>query len=256
MEQSLGFAHFLRSADPVAMFILAVLLVMSVGSWYLIFTKGWRIVATRRRSDVFVRQFWDAPDIGAVAERLRATGAADPFSHLVHHGFTAVEQHRTGNARGLIDAGTADEFLTRALKRAIGQDRARLERGLSFLATVASSAPFVGLFGTVWGIYHALLAIGASGQGTLDKVAGPVGEALLMTGLGLAVAIPAAISYNAFVRANRSLLADLNAFAHDVFTFLSTGLKTSALLTDVKSTSERVVARAQAQAALRDGAKG
>ena len=90
MEQSLGFAHFLRSADPVAMFILAVLLVMSVGSWYLIFTKGWRIAATRRRSDAFVRQFWDAPDIGAVAERLRATGAADPFSHLVHHGFTAL----------------------------------------------------------------------------------------------------------------------------------------------------------------------
>jgi biopolymer transport protein ExbB len=104
----------------------------------------------------------------------------------------------------MIEAGGADDFLTRALRRAIDQDTARLEYGHTVLASVASSAPFVGLFGTVWGIYHALLAIGMSGQGTLDKVAGPVGEALIMTALGLAVAIPAVLAYNAFTRANRN----------------------------------------------------
>jgi biopolymer transport protein ExbB len=146
----------------------------------------------------------------------------------VHHGFTAIEQHKAGReTRGLVDAGTPDEFLTRALKRAIAQDKSRLEYGQTFLATVASSAPFVGLFGTVWGIYHALMAIGMSGQGTLDKVAGPVGEALIMTAIGLAVAIPAAVAYNAFARANRNTLADLNSFAHDLFNFLATGLKST-----------------------------
>ncbi|HNE41674.1 MAG TPA: MotA/TolQ/ExbB proton channel family protein [Rhodocyclaceae bacterium] len=138
--------------------------------------------------------------------------------------------------------------MTRALKRAIDEDRSRLEFGQTFLATVASSAPFVGLFGTVWGIYHALLAIGVAGQGTLDKVAGPVGEALVMTGIGLAVAIPAAIAYNAFARANRNLLARLNAFAYDVFAFLATGVKTSPMLSDARDTSEKVIALARSQA--------
>ncbi len=101
-----------------------------------------------------------------------------------------------------------------------------MEYGNTYLATVASSAPFVGLFGTVWGIYHALLAIGMSGQSTLDKVAGPVGEALIMTAIGLAVAIPAAVAYNTFTRANRNALGELNAFAHELFTLLATGLKT------------------------------
>ena len=132
------------------------------------------------------------------------------------------------------------------MKRAIDEDRSHLEFGQTFLATVASAAPFVGLFGTVWGIYHALLAIGLSGQGTLDKVAGPVGEALIMTGIGLAVAIPAAIAYNAFARANRNTLSRLNAFAYDVFAFLATGIKTSPMLTDARDTSEKVIAMARA----------
>jgi biopolymer transport protein ExbB len=189
-----------------------------------------------------------------VAERIRESGATEPFSHLVHHGFTAIEQHgrcRNGcecDTPSLIDAGAPDEMLTRALKRAIEEDKSRLEFGQTFLATVASSAPFVGLFGTVWGIYHALIAIGLSGQGTLDKVAGPVGEALIMTGIGLAVAIPAAIAYNAFARANRNTLSRLNSFAYDVFAFLATGIKTSPMLTDARATSDKVIALARAQA--------
>ncbi len=241
----MGFQSFIAQADGVALFILFVLFVMSVGTWYYILTKGWRYYGAQNRSREFIRGFWAAPSIEAVARKLRSTGITDPFSHLVHHGFTAVEQHQSRNQNSLIDAGSAEEFLTRSLKRAIDQDKARLESGLTFLATVASSAPFVGLFGTVWGIYHALMAISLNGQGGIDQVAGPVGEALIMTGLGLAVAIPSAVAYNVFVRLNRNTLVQLNSFAHDVFTFLSTGLATGTLLHDVERTSDRMITRVQ-----------
>jgi biopolymer transport protein ExbB len=250
MENPLGFAHFLANADGVARFILVLMLLMSIGTWYLIVTKGLALQKARGKSNAFLKDFWAAANLDAIARRLRETGVTDPFSHLVHHGFTAVEQHKATieghKPRGLIEAGTSDDFLTRSLKRAIAQDKARLEYGQTLLATVASSAPFVGLFGTVWGIYHALMAIGMSGQGTLDKVAGPVGEALIMTAIGLAVAIPAAVAHNAFARANRNTLAELDSFAHDVFTFLATGMKSMTQGThsaDVASTSDRIIAR-------------
>ncbi len=222
-QETLGLAHFISQADGVAHFVLAVLLLMSIATWYLIATKTWGYWRMRQRGRDFLRRFWDAPDLDAVAADLHRHGIHDPFSHLTSHALRALEHYRHRNGARLIEAGTADEFLTRALRRAIEQDTARLEYGHTVLASVASSAPFIGLFGTVWGIYHALLAIGLSGQGTLDKVAGPVGEALIMTALGLAVAIPAVLAYNAFTRANRLILAELDGFAHDLFAFLSTG---------------------------------
>ena len=250
MENPMGFAHFLAQSDFVARGVLALMLLASIGTWTLIATKGFRLWRVQRQSASFLSAFWAAPNLEAVAARIRENGANEPFSHLVHHGFTAIEQHNRsqhGEAVSLIHSGTSEDLLTRALKRAIDEDRSHLESGQTFLATVASAAPFVGLFGTVWGIYHALLAIGASGQGTLDKVAGPVGEALIMTAIGLAVAIPAAIAYNAFARANRNTLARLNAFAYDVFAFLATGVKTSPMLTDARATSEKVIELARAQ---------
>jgi biopolymer transport protein ExbB len=225
MEAQLGFAHFVGQTDGVGKFVLGVLLLMSIATWYLILTKGMQIVGTRNRSRRFLREFWAAASLVDVHARLHAQGTHDPFSDLAHDGFTAVEQHTRKGAERLIDAGSADEYLTRALRRSIERTTARLESGLTVLASVGSSAPFVGLFGTVWGIYHALLAIGLSGQGTLEKVAGPVGEALVMTAAGLAVAIPAVLAYNAFVRRNRMLLAELDGFAHDIFTFVSTGAR-------------------------------
>ncbi|MBL8486609.1 MAG: MotA/TolQ/ExbB proton channel family protein [Rhodocyclaceae bacterium] len=250
MNESLGFAHFLAHADGVALAVLSMMLLASTGTWYLILTKGLHLHRMGRRSRAFLAAFWEAPNLEAVARRVQADGAPEPFSHLLHHGFSAIDQYsRRGPAAAtLIDAGAPDEMLTRALKRAIDEDRSRLEFGQTFLATVASSAPFVGLFGTVWGIYHALVAIGLSGQGTLDKVAGPVGEALIMTGIGLAVAIPAAVAYNAFARANRNVLARLNAFAYDVFNFLATGVKASPMRADARATSDKVIALARAQA--------
>lgn len=258
MDNPLGIAHFLTNTDPVARIVLALLLTASVGTWYLIVIKGIQCLLMRRRSRAFLAAFWEAPNLEAVATRIREQGIIEPFSHLVHHGFTAIAQHdrmKRGGEHGtvgLIVTGTPDDLLTRALKRAIDEDRTRLEFGQTFLATVASSAPFVGLFGTVWGIYHALIAIGMSGQGTLDKVAGPVGEALIMTGIGLAVAIPAAVAYNHFAHANRDVLSRLNSFAYDVFAFLATGIKTSPMLVDARATSDKVIALARAQCSAAD----
>jgi biopolymer transport protein ExbB len=221
---SLGFAHFLTHADDLAKFLLTALFAMSVATWYLIVSKSYRNWRMRRSAGQFLVRFWDAPGLGSVAGHIKATGVHDPFSHLTHHGLKAVEQHRNKTGQRLIEAGSDEEFLTRALRRAINQDTARLESGLTILASVASTAPFVGLFGTVWGIYHALIGIGMSGSGSLEQVAGPVGEALIMTALGLAVAIPAALAYNLFNRANRMTLNELDGFAHDLFAFMSTGI--------------------------------
>lgn len=228
MPQNLGFGHFLAQADGVGHVLLAAMAVMSVATWYLIVRKTWNNWSLRRRAREFLRHFWEAPDMHAVSIYLQGTGVRDPFSHLTHHGLRAAEQHAARTGKRMVESGSADDFLTRALRRAIEQDTARLEYGHTVLASVASSAPFIGLFGTVWGIYHALLAIGMSGQGTLDKVAGPVGEALIMTALGLAVAIPAVLAYNAFTRSNRLLLAELDGFAHDLYAFMSTGNRNAA----------------------------
>lgn len=248
MNESLGFAHFLAHTDGVARFVLGLLLLGSLVSWYLIITKGIHILRMNRLSKRFLNIFWDAPNLEAVAKEISVSGTPEPFSHLLHHGFTALDHlSRRHEASSLIDAGAPDEMLTRALRRAIEEDKTRLEFGQTFLATVASSAPFVGLLGTVWGIYHALMAIGLSGQGTLDKVAGPVGEALIMTGIGLAVAIPAAIAYNSFARVTRTTLSQLNTFAYDVFNFLVTGIKASPMRDDVRTTSDKVINLARAQ---------
>jgi len=208
--QALGISHFLGQADVVAKVILAVLLAMSLASWYLIITKSLTIFLEQRRSAGFLEAFWSSPSIAAVEAQIEERHPDEPFAHLAWH---AVAARRKGN----------DDFLTRAMRRVIDEDTARLESGLTVLASVGSTAPFVGLFGTVWGVYHALVAIGLSGQGTLDKVAGPVGEALIMTALGLAVAIPAVLAYNAFVRSNRLVLSRLDAYAHDLFAMLTTG---------------------------------
>jgi biopolymer transport protein ExbB len=208
--QTLGFTSFLTHTDAVGKGILLILLAMSLSTWYLIVTKALTVYLERKRSAGFLEAFWNAPSINAVESRLEERHPDEPFAHLAWH---AVAARHKGN----------DEFLTRAMRRVIDEDTARIESGLTVLASVGSTAPFVGLFGTVWAVYHALVSIGLSGQGTLDKVAGPVGEALIMTALGLAVAIPAVLAYNAFVRSNRLVLAKLDAYAHDLYAVLTTG---------------------------------
>jgi biopolymer transport protein ExbB len=219
----LGLAHFLAQTDMVGKALLAILVVMSIATWYLIVVKSIQGLAARYRTERFLALFWDAPSLQAVERHLEEKHPDEPFSHLAYHAIVSSRHHARHGANRLTETGSASDFLTRSMRRVIDEETARLESGLTLLASVGSTAPFIGLFGTVWGVYHALVNIGMSGQGTLDKVAGPVGEALIMTALGLAVAIPAVLAYNAFVRRNRIVLAKLDAFAHDLFAFLTTG---------------------------------
>ncbi len=220
---SLGFGHFIAQADVVGKTLLVILIGMSIASWVIIAIKGASLLARRGRSNAFLNFFWNATSLDAVAGEISTHGARDPFSHLAAHAMQAQAHHAKYGAAKLEEAGSSSDFVTRTIKKVLDEETTRLENGLAVLATVGATAPFVGLFGTVWGVYHALVAIGMSGAGTLDKVAGPVGEALIMTGLGLAVAIPAVMGYNWLTRANRVLAAKLDAFAYELHTFVSMG---------------------------------
>ena len=221
--QGMGFGHFIAQADGVAKTILVLMLLASISSWYLIVTKLVAHARARRRSARFLDFFWNAPSLDVVAAQIEQQHPDEPFSHLAYHGIAAARHHERHGINRLNEAGSSGDFVTRTLRKTIDEETANMESGLTVLASVGATAPFVGLLGTVWGIYHALIAIGMSGAGTLDKVAGPVGEALIMTAIGLAVAIPAVLGYNFIVRANRLVLAQLDAFAHDLFAFLATG---------------------------------
>ncbi len=220
---SLGFGHFIEQADFVAKALLIVLAVMSVISWYLIVSKGISLVIRQKRSRKFLDFFWSATSLEAVQQELSIHGVSEPFGHLTAHSLHAQAHHARFGAAKLEEAGSEQEFLTRTIKKVLDEETTTLENGLTMLATIGATAPFVGLFGTVWGVYHALVAIGMTGSGMLDKVAGPVGEALIMTGIGLAVALPAVMGYNWLTRANRVLTAKLDAFAFELLTFLSMG---------------------------------
>jgi biopolymer transport protein ExbB len=214
MEQGLGFAHFLTQADGVGKGVLITLLLLSVASWYLIVTRGLANWLARRRADAFLARFRQA---GLLAD----PGPDHNDNACAALVAEALAMQRAAGNRELAAAGGFGEVLTRSLNNAIDQEMTRAEHGLTVLATAGSAAPYIGLFGTVWGIYHALVQIGISGQGTLDKVAGPVGEALIMTALGLAVAIPAVLAYNAFQRRNRMWLSRLESFAHELYLLLT-----------------------------------
>ncbi|WP_280156442.1 MotA/TolQ/ExbB proton channel family protein [Piscinibacter sp. XHJ-5] len=215
--------HFIAQSDAVGKTLLLMLLAMSVFSWAILAIKGLTLIVRRRRSEAFLHLFWNATSLDAVAAEIATHGATDPFSHLTSHAMHAQAHHAKYGAAKLEEAGTASDFVTRTIKKVLDEETMRLENGLTLLATVGATAPFVGLFGTVWGVYHALVAIGMSGAGTLDKVAGPVGEALIMTGLGLAVAIPAVMGFNWLTRANRVMVAKLDAFAYELHTFVAMG---------------------------------
>jgi biopolymer transport protein ExbB len=223
MSFNQNLSHFLSQTDGVGQMLFLLLLVMSISSWYFIVIKAWQGKVTRRRTRQFLADFWEAASLDQVAETLSQHRDEEPFSHLAYHAINAASHHALHGVQRLQEAGSAGDFLTRAIRRVIDEETAKLEWGLTILASIASTAPFIGLFGTVWGVYHALIGIGQSGQGSLEQIAGPVGEALIMTGLGLAVAIPAVLAYNDCVRSNRMLLAQLDAFAHDLFAFLTTG---------------------------------
>ncbi|GAA5236400.1 MotA/TolQ/ExbB proton channel family protein [Verticiella sediminum] len=219
----MGFMHFIEQSDIVGKSLFVILIVMSIASWYLIVVKGFSNMAVKRRSRTFLDKFWQSSSLAAVENEIVAHGARDPFSHLAIHAIHARDHHAKFGAAKLEEAGSESDFVMRTMRKVIDEETAKVENGLTVLASVGSTAPFVGLFGTVWGVYHALVGIGMGGGATIDRIAGPVGEALIMTGLGLAVAIPAVLGFNAFVRRNRVMLSQLDAFAYDLFAVLTTG---------------------------------
>jgi biopolymer transport protein ExbB len=221
MSQELGLAHFIAQVDTVGRVVLVFLLILSIVSWYLIFTKGLANWLEARRAKQFLDEFWKNDTTDKFVAHLQHTKPDNAFANLATEGLAALRNASRHGVEKLAAAGGMSEFMTRALRNGIDQETARTENDLTILASAGSASPYIGLFGTVWAIYHALVQIGLSGQGTLDKVAGPVGEALIMTAIGLAVAIPAVFAYNAFNRHNRLWLVKLDAFAHDLFVMLT-----------------------------------
>jgi biopolymer transport protein ExbB len=222
---SLGLMHFWAAGDAVTHGVAYLLLILSLISWYFILSKSFSAWRLRKGSRAALERFWSAHTLDDAIAELRRADHEQVFVPLAVRAQQAAALQPDSSLAASVDR---NEVVTRALRQEINQASARLESGLTLLASVGSTAPFVGLFGTVWGIYHALLTIATSGQVLIDKVAGPVGEALIMTAAGLAVAIPAVLAYNAFGRVNRVALAELDGFAHDLLGLLTTGSRVSA----------------------------
>lgn len=231
---------FISQGGAVSMTVALGLLAMSIGSWTLMVIKAIQARRLKNSSTTFLAVFWQASSvtvpstnnqeglypafIASIAATVNSclNKAENPFARLAAQGINAAIHHHRYTAQ--LEHARQDEFIAQALRRTIGQEAMRLETGLTLLASVGSIAPFIGLFGTVWGIYHALGSIAVGGQATVNKVAGPVGEALIMTAFGLAVAIPAVLAYNTLVRDNRLLIGEMETFAHDLHTYLITGV--------------------------------
>jgi len=216
VDNPYGLDALWKGGDFVARGTLIILVIMSVGTWYIMIVKVWeqsRLFAAGRSAN---KSFWKA---GSIQESVGTLKPTSPFRYIAESGVSASEHHE-GTLVEQIDLNT---WVTMSMQRAVEAIQSRLQGGLAFLATVGSTAPFVGLFGTVWGIYHALTAIGIAGQASIDKVAGPVGEALIMTAIGLATAVPAVLGYNWLVRRNKSGMEMVRNFSADVHSVLLSG---------------------------------
>ena len=227
MNNEFGLINVWIEGDAVTRFVALLLLAMSLASWVVIILKSLNLLQAQKQARR-VEAFWHS---ASVAGGVQALGeeADNPFRALALRGQEAMAHLKTGSSQPeLLKELDTSDWVTRGLQNAIDDATSRLQSGLAILASVGSTSPFVGLFGTVWGIYHALMQIGMAGQATIDKVAGPIGEALIMTALGLAVAIPAVLGYNALVRGNKFVITRLNRFAHDLHALLMTGSRVKA----------------------------
>ncbi|MDR2925003.1 MAG: MotA/TolQ/ExbB proton channel family protein [Azoarcus sp.] len=255
VDSSWGFARFFAQTDAIGWCVLGILAAMSILSWYLILSGFLRYAMTRTRSRIFISEFRRVRQ-PVDAERLRvSTGGNNPFSRVLFDGFQAcLSLQKAGNAGtrkkdGLgFEMASPDDYVSAALAHGVAREARLLESGMTLLASIASTAPFIGLFGTVWGIFHALQGIALSAQPSLDKVAGPVGEALVMTACGLFVSIPALLAYNAFVRLNRNLAGELERFAHEVFGLLGLGCAAGSAVSGEQQVVELPAKSARTQA--------
>ena len=222
MNNEFGLINLWTEGDAVTRFVAILLLAMSLASWVVIIVKSLNLLNIRQQASR-IEAFWRSPHVLSGAQVL---GDEDnnPFRAMTQRGQEALAHLSSPSTQPeLLKQLDPSDWVTRSLQNTIDDTTAQLQSGMAILASVGSTAPFVGLFGTVWGIYHALMQIGMAGQATIDKVAGPIGEALIMTALGLAVAIPAVLGYNALVRANKAIITRLNRFAHDLHALLVTG---------------------------------
>ena len=210
--------QYWTQVDGISHLVAYCLVLMSLLSWFLILSKAWSFWRIRRCAKRLAA-FWQAPGIDDALAMLQQADHEDIFSPLARHSVLAADTAKA--ATGLSQYASLEHVLTRVLRQEMNTATVRLESGLSLLASVGATAPFVGLLGTVWGVYHALSTVAESGAVQIAQVAGPVGEALIMTALGLIVAIPAVLAYNGLHRVNRITLAELDAFAYDLHAHLS-----------------------------------
>lgn len=221
VENPFGLQAFLHQADEVAMGTLIILLVMSLASWYIILTKLWDQRRIRKDYQEVQKGFWTAGNLRDGAAKLSKDNV---FKMVTEDGLRAA-QHHEGR---LTDQIPLHEWITVSLYRSSESIASRLTNGLAVLATTGSTSPFIGLFGTVWGIYNALISISLAGQASLDKIAGPIGEALIMTALGLFVAVPAVMGYNWLLRRNKDIQEKLKYFTADLHSYLVSGARVEA----------------------------
>jgi biopolymer transport protein ExbB len=217
-ESPYGLIPLWREGDIVARSTLVILVIMSLSSWYIIFTKVWDQRKLRNAANTAEGKFWTAGSIKDAIERLPK---GDTFRLLAEDGVRAASHHEGR----LTDRVDMHEWITMSLQRSADSVTGGLNSGLAFLASVGSTAPFVGLFGTVWGILNALIAIGVAGQASIDKVAGPVGEALIMTAIGLVVAVPAVMGYNWLIHRNKTVQDKVRSFTADLHAYLVSGAR-------------------------------
>jgi biopolymer transport protein ExbB len=215
-ENPYGLMAALQQGGPITQTVFGILVFMSLVTWYIIFTKWWDQRKVLNDAAELEKKFWTAPTLQDGANKLPKESA---FRQIVDDGLRA-SHHHDGKLTDKIDE---HEWISMSLNRSNAAVQSKLQGGLAFLASVGSTSPFIGLFGTVIGIYRALISIGIAGQASIDKVAGPVGEALIMTALGLAVAVPAVLGYNWLIRRNKDLAEKLGNFAADVHGALVSG---------------------------------
>jgi len=220
VDNPYGLEALWKGGDMVARFTLIILVIMSMGSWYIIITKVYEQAKMNKQARAAEKTFWTAASLREGTEGLKKTS---PFRFIAESGLEAQTKHT-----GLLGHVELNDWMSMSIQRAIENVQSRTQDGLAFLATVGSTAPFVGLFGTVWGIYHALTAIGIAGQASIDKVAGPVGEALIMTAIGLAVAVPAVLGYNWLIRRNKAAMENVRSFGADLHAVLLSANKSPA----------------------------
>ncbi len=226
--KQMGFDNLIQNFDWLGWVVFVTLVVMSFLSWYFIIANGIRNATVKARADKVINGFWGNGSTQDAIRELEAQPRSEPFSKIALDAASAVAHHQqatsaAGTTGRLAESLSRSEFIDRALRQAVARESMRLEGGMTLLATVGSAAPFVGLLGTVWGIYHALIRIAASGNASMNAVAGPVGEALIMTAFGLFAAIPSLFAYNFCSRSNRVVYARFDEFAHDLHDFFATG---------------------------------